>query len=123
MLRAAVVTALSLMLVRTMALAEESRPDFAGRLPARVGKWTKPDKPTLYSGDTLYSYIDGGSELHLAFDFAGAVTFEYAAGEDDTIKVDIFDMGSPRGAFGAFAHGRETSTVRRNGSAALPATR
>ncbi|HEY5995466.1 MAG TPA: DUF6599 family protein, partial [Candidatus Deferrimicrobiaceae bacterium] len=33
---------------------------------------------------------------------------EYAAGEDDTIKVDIFDMGSPRGAFGAFAHGRET---------------
>jgi hypothetical protein len=107
-LRVAVATALSLTLVWTMAFADEPKPDFAAALPARVGQWKKPDKPVLYSRDTLYSYIDGGSELYLAFDFVGAITFEYAAGEDDTIKVDIFDMGSPRGAFGAFAHGRET---------------
>jgi hypothetical protein len=108
MLRVAVATVLSLTLVWTMVFADEPKSDIAAALPARVGQWKKPDKPALYSRDTLYSYIDGGSELYLAFNFVGAITFEYAAGEDDTIKVDIFDMGSPRGAFGAFAHGRET---------------
>ena len=91
-----------------MASPTNRNPTLPPGCPPRVGQWKKPDKPALYSRDTLYSYIDGGSELYLAFDFVGAVTFEYAAGEDDTIKVDIFDMGSPRGAFGAFAHGRET---------------
>jgi hypothetical protein len=108
MLRVAVATALSLTLGFSMAFADEPKPDFAAGLPARVGQWNKPDKPDVYDRDTLYTYIDGGSELYLAFDFVRAITFEYAAGEDDTIKVDLFDMGSPRGAFGAFAHGRET---------------
>jgi hypothetical protein len=91
-----------------MAFADGPKPDFAAGMPARVGQWKKPDKSAIYDRDTLYTYIDGGSELYLAFDFAGAIAFDYAAGEDDTIRVDIFDMGSPRGAFGAFAHGRET---------------
>ncbi|HEY3446143.1 MAG TPA: DUF6599 family protein [Myxococcales bacterium] len=90
------------------ASAAESTPDFASKLPAQVGEWKKPAKPQRYDCKTLYDYIDGGAELYLAFDFAGATTFEYSAGKDDEIKVDIFDMGSPRGAFGAFAHGRET---------------
>ena len=98
---------LSLTLVRTSALAAEARPDFAAKLPAQVGAWKKPAKPVLYDRKSLYRYIDGGAELYLAFDFVSAVTFEYA-GKGDTIKVDIFDMGSPRGAFGVFAHGRES---------------
>jgi hypothetical protein len=89
------------------AFAADVRPDFPARLPAQVGDWKKPAKPELYDRKTLYDYIDGGAELYLAFDFAGAVTFEYSAGKDDEIKVDIFDMGGARGAFGAFAHGRE----------------
>jgi hypothetical protein len=106
-LRLAAVAALSLILVRTSALAVEARPPFAAKLPARVGVWKKPARPALYDRKTLHTYIDGGAEIYLAFDFAGAVTLEYSAGKDDTIKVDIFDMGSPRGAFGVFAHGRE----------------
>jgi hypothetical protein len=90
------------------ALAADAQPDFAGKLPARVARWNKPAKPALYDRKTLYDYIDGGAELYLAFGFEGAITLEYAAGKDDEIKVDIFDMGSARGAFGAFAHGRES---------------
>jgi hypothetical protein len=107
-IRLAVVAGVLLMLVRPFASAAEATPDFAARLPAQVGEWKKPAKPVLYDRKTLFDYIDGGAELYLAFDFAGAVTFEYSAGADDTIKVDIFDMSSSRGAFGAFAHGRET---------------
>jgi hypothetical protein len=83
-------------------------PDFAGRLPAKVGDWKKPAGPARYDRKSLYDYIDGGAELYLAFDFVGAQAFEYDAGDDDVIKVDLFDMGSARGAFGVFAHGRET---------------
>lgn len=81
--------------------------DFSKALPTKVGEWTRPAKATVYDRRTLFDYIDGGAELYLAFDFVQAITFEYAAGPDDEIKLDIFDMGSARGAFGAFAHGRE----------------
>ena len=104
----AITATVSLILVRTLSFAAEANPDFSARLPAQVGEWKKPTKPVCYDRQTLYDYIDGGAELYLAFDFVGAVTFEYGAGEGDEIKVDVFDMGSPRGAFGAFAHGRET---------------
>ncbi|MGC4121285.1 MAG: hypothetical protein QM765_43245 [Myxococcales bacterium] len=83
-------------------------PDFAARLPAKVGEWKKPAAPQKWDRKTLYDYIDGGAELYLAYDFVSATSFEYTAGKDDLIKVDVFDMGSPRGAFGAFAHGRES---------------
>ena len=92
----------------TVALAADGEPAFATRLPAQVGEWRKPAKPIYYDRKTLYDYIDGGAELYLAFDFVRATTFLYAAGPDDEIKVDVFDMGSPRGASGVFAHGRET---------------
>lgn len=104
----AAAAALSLIPIRTSALAADVRPDFAAKLPARVGAWKKPARPALYDRKTLHDYIDGGAELYLAFDFVAAVTLEYSASKDDTIKIDIFDMGSPRGAFGVFAHGRET---------------
>lgn len=48
------------------------------------------------------------AELYLACGFVGATSLEYSAGKDDLVKVDVFDMGSPRGAFGAFSHGRES---------------
>lgn len=96
-----------LILLTTSVFGGDMKPDFGARLPPRVGAWKKPARPARYDRKTLYQYIDGGAELFLAFDFVGAVAFEYSAGKDDTIKVDIFDMGTPRGAFGLFAHGRE----------------
>lgn len=83
-------------------------PDFAARLPAKVGEWKKPAQAQRWDKKTLYDYIDGGAELYLAYGFVGATSLEYSDGKDDLVKVDVFDMGSPRGAFGAFAHGRET---------------
>ncbi len=100
--------ALSLTEAGTSALAAGADVDFTATLPAQVGGWKKPPKPVVYDRDTLFDYIDGGAELYLAFGFQRATTFEYTAGKDDDIKVDIFDMGSPRGAFGVFAHGRES---------------
>src|SRR5512141_1189010 len=99
-LRWVAMIAVSLTELGTSALAAGTDVDFAARLPAQVGAWKKPPKPVVYDRDNLFDYIDGGAELYLAFGFHRATTFEYTAGKDDDIKVDIFDMGSPRGAFG-----------------------
>lgn len=103
-----IVAVLSLTLIRTSAPAEEAKPAFFADLPAQVGAWKKAATPAHYDPKTLYDYIDGGAELYLAFDFTGAIAFEYIADKDNVIKIDIFDMKSSKGAFGAFAHGRET---------------
>jgi hypothetical protein len=107
MLRPTVAVAIALLLSGRAASAAP-RPDFAAKLPVRAGDWKKPAMPVPYDRKSLYDYIDGGAELYLAFGFQGAITFEYSAGADDEIKVDLFDMGSPAGAFGVFAHGRES---------------
>jgi len=90
------------------AAVTEAQPDFAGKLPPQIGRWKRSIETTRYDRTTLFNYIDGGAELYLAFGFQEAITFDYAADKDDEIKVDIFDMGSARGAFGVFAHGRES---------------
>lgn len=107
MFRRTLAVALSVAWIDTAALAAETTPDFYAKLPAQVGEWKKSAKPALYDRRTLFDYIDGGAELYLAFGFVGATAFQYGAGKDDEIKVDIFDMRSPRGAFGVFAEGRE----------------
>lgn len=106
--RLVVAAVLSLLLVQVLVPAAEADPDFFAGLPKSVGAWDKPVVSASYDRKTLYDYIDGGAELYLAFGFVGAVTIKYAAGGSNEINVDIFDMGGPRGAFGVFAHGRES---------------
>jgi hypothetical protein len=101
-------TATTLLSVLGTGAGEEARPDFAARLPAQVGQWKRAHEPARYDRKSLFDYIDGGAELYLAFGFQQAIAFEYLADKDDEIKVDVFDMGSARGAFGVFAHGRES---------------
>lgn len=103
-----ITAALSLMLIQAAVPAGEATPAFFAELPAQVGAWKKAATAARYDCKTLYDYIDGGAELYLAFDFTDALAIEYAAGKNNVIKIDIFNMGSPKGAFGAFAHGRET---------------
>jgi hypothetical protein len=94
--------------ILSLCLGAAPTPDFAAKLPAQVGTWRRSQAPRVYDRETLHDYIDGGAELYLAFDLVRALSFEYAAGADDEVKVDVFEMADARGAFGAFAHGRES---------------
>jgi hypothetical protein len=106
MVLTSILVALSTCLATALPIA--AAPDFAGGLPAKIGEWKRPAAPNVYDRNSLFDYIDGGAELYLAFDFVKATTFEYSAGKEDLIKVDIFEMQKAWGAFGAFAHGRES---------------
>jgi hypothetical protein len=77
-------------------------------LPDAIAGWKKADPPNLYTPGNLSTYIDGGAELYISYNFKNALSMKYMDSADNEIDVDIFDMGSAPDAFGVFAHSRET---------------
>jgi hypothetical protein len=73
-------------------------------LPA-LADWKLAEKPALYTHDNLYDYIDGSCELYFSYGFKGLVSasYEYANDPEQRVTVDIYDMGSPLGAFGVYS--------------------
>lgn len=82
--------------------------EFYQNLPDTITGWKKADPPNLYTPGTLSTYIDGGAELFISYNFKNALSMKYTDPADNEIVIDIFDMGSAPDAFGVFAHSRET---------------
>jgi hypothetical protein len=80
-------------------------------VPKEAEGWrAKADVPT-YDRQTLFDYINGGAELYLAYRFQKlyAYTFKKAGGPD--IILDIYEMETPRDAFGVFTAEREGDDI------------
>ncbi|MFO8074199.1 MAG: DUF6599 family protein [Polyangia bacterium] len=103
---------------RPPAAAEENRsadePDepeemvFEGpgeKLPREVGEWSIASPPRYFGPENLYDLINGGAEIYVRFGLEKMVTADYGSPslEGVTVTVEIYDMGSPRGAFGRTA--------------------
>jgi hypothetical protein len=73
------------------------------------------DKPYHYSAEDLYKYINGQAESFLAYGFVKLKGVNYApeSGGQDTITVDVYDMGEKLNAFGMFQskRGGEASSL------------
>lgn len=77
-------------------------------LPEELLGWlSKSADRVVYTGDTLYDYIDGGAELYLSYGFRRLVSARYVRLGEPDIVVDLFDMGSSQNAFGVFSQSRE----------------
>jgi hypothetical protein len=76
-------------------------------IPDSVLNWKASEEGVSYDRETLYSYMNGGAEVYLAFDFQQVFVRRYGRGGDDEIVLDIYDMGSPQEAFGVFSCDRE----------------
>jgi hypothetical protein len=74
----------------------------AGRLPKPAG-WTMSEAPQKYLPETLFEYINGGAESYLSYEFVELALGQYktSAGKA-TMTVEIYDMGTPRNAFGIY---------------------
>jgi len=72
----------------------------ASRLPG----WRVVEGPVSYGPDRLFDYLDGGAERYLGLGFRQLVHVRYQLGEDPLacVRVDLFDMGGPSGAFGIY---------------------
>jgi hypothetical protein len=91
-----------------MAAMTENLNEFYQKLPETIAGWKKAAPPDLYTPENLSTYIDGGAELFLSYNFQKALSLKYKDSADNEIGVDIFDMGFSHDAFGVFAHSRET---------------
>jgi hypothetical protein len=79
----------------------------AGELPG----WTVAEGPDEYLPDTLFEVLDGGAPVYHALGFRRLLRVRYQLGGETLacVTLDLFDMGTPLGAFGIYR-------------AALPAT-
>jgi len=94
------------LIVRITAMPETVR-EFDKILPETIGEYKKAGPPVLYTPENLSSYIDGGAELYISYNFKNALSLKYVDPAENEITVDIFDMGTSFDAFGVFAHTRE----------------
>jgi hypothetical protein len=86
-----------------------SGPDeIAGILPVEVRGWTAVEPDGVYTGETLYEYIDGGAEVYRALNVRQVTGRTYEKPGAPEIIVDLFDMGSTSDAFGAYRHDLRT---------------
>jgi hypothetical protein len=90
-----------------MTAMPENMNEFKKVLPETIDGWKK-GAAVVYMPENLSTYIDGGAELYLSYNFKNALSVKYTDSAKNEITVDIFDMGSSYDAFGVFAHARET---------------
>lgn len=86
----------------------ETVSEFNKILPETIAGWKKSGPPDLYTPENLSTYIDGGAELYLSYNFKAGLSLKYKDPADNEIAVDVFEMGTSSDAFGVFAHSRET---------------
>jgi uncharacterized protein DUF6599 len=75
------------------------------KLPPKIDAWEITSAPRYFGPDNLYDLINGGAEIYVQFGLKKMVTSEYRSPsiENTAVTVEIYDMGSPKGAFGRTA--------------------
>lgn len=70
-----------------------------------IDEWKIVESPAFYTRDNLFSYINGSAELYFSYGFQSVVNALYEKENDpgETVTVDIYDMGTPLGAFGVYS--------------------
>ena len=72
-----------------------------------VAGWTRGEEIRFFDEDTLYDLINGAMENFLIYGFEKVVTVDYDNAEHDSpIVVELYQMESPRAAFGIYASER-----------------
>ena len=76
-------------------------------LPDSILGWHVEEKDQIYTSDNLYTFIDGGAELYLAYGFQKLFHRIYIRPGYPDVLVDVYDMGTSANAFGIFMHSRQ----------------
>ncbi len=77
--------------------------EFNFDLPEQSGKWKVTEEDKIYDRETLYSYMNGGAELFLAFDYQNVLVRRYVLDDENEIVLDIYNMKKSSEAFGIFS--------------------
>ena len=98
------------MMVGVLSCAME-RPDrMTSTVPREILGWVAVEDRS-YDRKSLYTYIDGGAELYLAYRFHRVAVSTYRKAGAGDIILDVYDMGTPEDAYGVFSAERESEDV------------
>lgn len=75
-------------------------------LPDELGLWRATGEPEVYSGDELFTYMDGGADLYHEHGFRRLTAREYGQG-DGLVSVEVYEMDGS--AFGIYSCTRSHS--------------
>jgi hypothetical protein len=67
-------------------------------------EWKEIDTPTAYSGDELYLMMDGNAALFMEYGFKKVLTTVYENNNNQSVEVELFQMGGNDGAYGVFTN-------------------
>jgi hypothetical protein len=85
----------------------KSRWEFKGPgqyLPLRIDKWKLIHGPRYFTRKTLHRHINGANEGFFEYGFVQLAVGEYERGQKkEDLSIEIYDMGTPLGAFGKFS--------------------
>jgi len=79
-------------------------PEADDLMPDEVGGWSSDGDDGHYTFGTLYDLIDGGAEVYRSFGVVRVISRRYTRPDAPAILADLFDMGSPSGAYGVYHH-------------------
>jgi hypothetical protein len=69
-------------------------------LPKTIGEWTRPDAPKVINSNNIFEYMNGAGELYLGYRFHHLEVYEYVAGSQSNILVELYFMKNSDDAFG-----------------------
>ncbi len=70
----------------------------------KVDSWSLSEDPQTFFPETLFEYINGAAEIYLSYEFDQLIVAQYQKGEtEDTMAIEIYDMGSNRNSFGIYS--------------------
>lgn len=73
-------------------------------LPRKVGTWTRADKPQVVTSKNIFDYMDGAGELYVGYRFRQLDVYNYTAGGQDDIQVELYWMETADDAFGLLSN-------------------
>ncbi|MBI5488449.1 MAG: hypothetical protein HY905_14040 [Deltaproteobacteria bacterium] len=91
--------------------ARKGQRDMPDPLPAGIAGWIADGPTRSFDRQTVFSYLDGGAEVYLAYGMTSLATRRYVrAGETDLVA-DLFQMATAAGAFGIYTFELEGPTI------------
>lgn len=90
--------------------ADDGLATVARAVPRAVAGLEQQGTDERYGPEAIFSYLDGGAEVYLAYNLRGCLARRYAAPGLEVIA-DLFEMASAADAFGVFTHDQDGEEV------------
>ncbi len=73
-------------------------------IPDTINGWLTKETTIIETKEALYDYIDGGAEQFISYGYISAASRTYEKTGEPEVRLEIFNMGHPKNAYGIFSN-------------------